>query len=351
MSYFNEDLEILAEYLDNSGLQGSSLLVTGATGLIGSVIVKAALKYNISHPERKLKICAMARSEQKALDVFKNEFDTLADAEKLGISFVFSDICEPISRDIRCEYIIHTACPTVSKFMVEHPTSVLDSIYMGTKNVLEYARGVNPRGVVYLSSMEVFGSVDSENRISEVELGKVDILNIRSCYPEGKRLAECMCKCYAEEYGVSVKIARLAQTFGAGVSKTENRVFAQFARSVMRGEDIVLHTTGESMGNYCYIADAVRAIFMLLEKGESGESYTVVNEEMTMQIKDMAALVTNAFSNGKSKLVFNIPETNVHGYAAPTKMRLSGEKLRSLGWTPTVNMIEAYRRMMPDLMD
>ncbi len=350
MSCFNEDLEILAEYLDNSGLQGSSLLVTGATGLIGSVIVKAVLKYNISHPERKIKIYAMARSEQKALNVFKNEFATLADAEKLGISFVFSDICEPISRDIRCEYIIHTACPTVSKYMVEHPTSVLDSIYMGTKNVLEYARGVNPRGVVYLSSMEVFGSVDSENRISEVELGKVDILNIRSCYPEGKRLAECMCKCYAEEYGVNVKIARLAQTFGAGVSKNENRVFAQFARSVMRGEDIVLHTTGESMGNYCYIADAVRAIFLLLEKGESGEAYTVVNEEMTMQIKDMAALVTNEFSNGKSKLVFNIPETNIHGYAAPTKMRLSGEKLRSLGWTPTVNMIEAYRRMMPDLL-
>ncbi len=351
MQYLEEDLIQLAAYIDGTALPNHSVLVTGGTGLIGSVIVKALHKYNALYPHKKIGICVMARNEEKALAVFQKEFSSLSEAEKQGVRFIFQDICTPIKEKIECDYIIHTANPTESKYFITHSVETMDSIYTGTKNMLEYAQRASVKGMVYLSSMEVFGSVSAEHRIAEEELGTVDLQKVRSCYPEGKRLAECMCKCYAEEYGVNVKIARLAQTFGAGVFTTENRVFAQFARSAVRGEDIVLHTTGESMGNYCYIADAVRAILLLLEKGESGEAYTVVNEEMTMQIRDMAKLVIEEFANGKSQLVFDIPQSNVYGYAAPTKMRLSGEKLRALGWEPAVGMVEAYRRMLPDLLE
>lgn len=167
--------------------------------------------------------------------------------------------------------------------------------------------------------------------------------------PKGKRLAECLCMSYASQYRVPVKVARLAQTFGAGVLPGENRVFAQFLRSALKGEDIVLHTKGQSVGNYCYTADAIEAILLLLVMGENGEAYTVVNEETTTAIADMADLVARYFSNGKSKVVFDIPQNNSFGYAPDTKMRLSSQKLRNLGWTPRVSLFEAYKRMISDL--
>ena len=197
--------------------------------------------------------------------------------------------------------------------------------------------------------MEVFGKKASTERVQESQLGDIDIQDVRSCYSEGKRLAELLCKSYAVEYQLSVKIARLAQTFGAGVLKTENRVFAQFARSAVKGENIILHTNGESIGNYCYTRDAIKAIFLILKTGKAGEAYTVVNEETTRTIRAMAEMVAERFSNGKSKVVFDIPEGNRFGYAPETKIQLSGEKLRTLGWMPEICLEEMYRRMIPDL--
>ncbi len=349
MNYLSDDIAVIENYFDQLKFGGSTIMVTGSTGLIGSIIVKSAISYNKNNPSNIIKLVAMARNKDKALSVYKEYFSSAEDAEKLGIIFCFQDICSPIDTKIKCDYIIHTANATNSKFLVSNPVEVMDSIYIGTRNVLEYAKNSNAKGAVYLSSMEVFGSVDSKQRITENGLGYVDIQNVRSCYPEGKRLAECMCKAYCSEYGVPVKVARLAQTFGAGVLPSENRVFAQFARSAVKGEDIVLHTTGESMGNYCYTTDAIAAILLLLKKGEWGEAYTVVNEEMTMEIRQMAQLIINEFSNGKGKVVFDIPESNIYGYAATTKMKLSSEKIRQLGWEPKVNMVSAYKRMIPDL--
>lgn len=350
MGYLEDDIKVIEEYINEAILAGKSILITGTTGLLGSIIVKSIICYNSEHPEKKINVYAMARSEEKVLSIYKDWFSYIAEAEKFGIYFVFQDICQPIANNINVDYIIHTANSTNSKFMISNPVEVMDSIYIGTRNILEYAKNAKVKGAVYLSSMEVFGSVDSKERITENELGYLDIQNVRSCYPEGKRLAECMCKSYFAQYGVPVKIARLAQTFGAGVLPYENRVFAQFARSAVAGNDIVLHTTGESMGNYCYTTDVIGAVLLLLKKGECGEAYTVVNEDMTMEIREMAQLVINEFSNGKSKLVFDIPKENIFGYALPTKMRLSSEKMRGLGWEPKIGMVEAYRRMLPNLI-
>ena len=119
----------------------------------------------------------------------------------------------------------------------------------GTTNVLEFAKAKNVRSMVYISSMEAFGITDpKKNLINEKDLGYIDILNPRSSYSEGKRICECICAAYFSQYGIPVKIARLAQTFGAGVPDSDTRVFAQFAKSAINGEDIVLHTKGESVG-------------------------------------------------------------------------------------------------------
>ena len=334
MNYLQEDLIILAEYI--KGFEGNTVLVTGATGLIGSLCIKAMQQNG------RINIIGLARNQEKVQQLFENTNNTI---------FLYQDIKDTIPDTVRCDYIIHTANSTTSQYFLSNPVEVVDSIYTGTKQVLEYARKQEIKGMVYLSSMEVFGVVKSDARVREDELGKLDIQNIRSCYSEGKRLAELLCKSYSEEYKVPVRIARLAQTFGAGVQKTENRVFAQFARSAIKGENIVLHTKGQSVGNYCYTRDVIKAIFLLLTNGENGDVYTVVNEETTRTIAEMAEMVAKEFSGGKSQVVFDIPQTNQYGYAPDTELRLSSEKLRSLGWLPEVDLKEMYERMIPSLIN
>lgn len=343
MTYLEQDLNMLADYIAERGLDKKTILITGATGLLGSLAVKAVLWANEKH-NTQIQVVAMARTKERVKAVFKEK------AESPYLRFVYQDIIDSIEIGGQVDYIIHTANSTTSKYFITNPVETMNSIYTGSRNVLEFAKDKKVQGLVYLSSMEVFGATDPNKRlISEKDLGYLDISNIRSCYSEGKRLVECMCKCYAEEYGVPVKIARLAQTFGAGISKDENRVFAQFARSAMNKTDIVLHTKGDSTGNYCYTADALKAIFLLLNAGENGEAYTVVNEESTMTIAEMAQMVARDIAGEEIQVVFDIPEGNVFGYAPKTSMRLSAQKLRELGWSPTVDLKNTYLRMMQGL--
>ncbi len=162
----------------------------------------------------------------------------------------------------------------------------------------------------------------------------------------GKRMAEHYCYIYHKQYKVPVKIARLAQVYGYGVDPDDNRVFAQFARAASSGEDVVLHTEGLSMGNYCESRDAINALLIILDRGQDGEAYNVVNEDNTMRICDMAMLVAERIAEGKIKVLYDIQKHNVFGYARDTKLRLSSEKLRKLGWKPRKNIEEMYRDLI-----
>jgi nucleoside-diphosphate-sugar epimerase len=218
----------------------------------------------------------------------------------------------------------------------------------GTKNILDLAKDKTSLGVVYLSSMEAFGAPDpAKPYVKEDDLGYIDIHNPRSSYSEGKRICECMCSSYASEYNVPVKIARLSQTFGAGISYEENRVFAQFAKAAMNKTDIVLHTAGKSVGNYCYTRDSVMGILLLLVRGNNGEAYTVANPESNITIGNMAKMVAEKLADNEIKVIFDIPESAMtFGYAPDVNMRLNSDKLQALGWKPVIGLEESYRRMM-----
>lgn len=343
LTELEKDLIDISEWIKKMEFGGAKILITGSTGLIGSLLIRAIGVYNSVYQDQ-ITVFAMARNKEKVAKQFEKYL------QKDWLEFLYQDICDSIAIDNDVDYIIHTANSTNSKYFMTNPVEVIQSIYLGTRQVLEIAREKKIKGCVYLSSMEVFGQVYKEERSKENELGYIDIKNVRSCYSEGKRMAECMCKAYAEEYGVPVRIARLAQTFGPGIQLEDNRVFAQFARSIINQNDLVLHTEGNSLGNYCYTADAIKAILLLLKKGGYGEPYNVVNEDTTISIRDMAKMVVDKFSNGNSKVIFDIPLENKYGYAADTKLKLSGKKINSLGWIPQVGLEEAYRRMINDML-
>lgn len=340
--FLQEDLEkIVGNNTFWKNLKNSTILITGATGLIGSLITKTVLCSN-RLKNTNIKIIAMIRNEEKARKIFGD----LLERENI---FLFKcDIAEKIDLLDHVDYIIHCASITTSNIMISHPVDVIQVAVNGTQNILNLAKEKSVKSMVYLSSMEVYGAFENapDEKVNEDMLGYINPLKIRSNYPESKRLCENLCVAYAAQYQVPVKIARLAQTFGAGVLPGENRVFAQFARSAMTGTDIVLHTLGKSEGNYCYTSDAVSAIFILLCKGENAQAYNVANEANHITIADMAHMVAENFAEKPIKVVFDIPESNTYGYASDTKMHLNAGKMMNLGWKPEVNLPEAYRRLI-----
>ena len=338
--YLQEDLERIARKAHELGLSGSTVYITGASGLVGSIVCRGLLAHNAWYAKAPISIIAGCRNLKKAKRLLGNQDEHLL--------FQQNDLRRGMSMPRQCDWIIHAACPTASREFMAEPVEVIDAIVLGTRNALEFARTRRVKGVLFVSSMEAFGQVSNgTSRSKEEDLGFIDLRSVRSCYPEGKRLAELLCHCYSKEYGVPAKVARLAQTFGAGVGPEEGRVFAQFARSAASGRDIVLHTEGQSMGNYCYLADAVCGMLTILVRGEIGQTYTVANEAMTMNIAQMADLVADKISGGRSQVVFDTSERNARGYAADTSLRLDASRLRSLGWKPLYGLVEAYERMLP----
>lgn len=324
-----------------------TILITGATGYIGSMLVKQFLKDN-NGGEVVDKLLLLVRDRQKAKNLFASEMlDTGIEVRFVECSLENLDI-DLI--DMSVDYIIHCAAPTTSSYMISHPVETADSIVLGTRNILELARRKNVKSMVYLSSMEVYGSVADIGRPrKEEELGEIRLDSARSCYSLGKRMAEHYCHIYTQEYGVPVKIARLAQTFGTGVRPEDNRVYMQFARAVEDKVDIVLKTEGLSVGNYCAIEDAVNAILTILDKGVDGECYNVVNESNTMRIKEMAQLVAEQVAGGAIEVRIELEDSAQTGYAPDTELRLSGEKLRALGWLPTKTIVEMYNDVIREI--
>lgn len=341
--YVQQDVERIAQ--DNSipwgCFEGKSILVTGATGLIGSLLIKALACRNRLF-DSKITIKALVRNEIKAKQIFH---------DILGRDFfeiVVNDVCNPITTS-RVDYVIHGACSTSSVEFVNKPVETIWTSIQGTRNILEFAKDNAVAGVVYLSSLEYYGVPPKQN-VDETDLGYLNPTSTRSSYSESKRMAECMCVSYASEYKVPVKAIRLAQTFGPGVSVSDNRVFAQFSHSIINNENIILHTKGDTSRNYCYTADAVSGILIVLAKGNPGEAYNIANPNTTISIAEMAKFVCENFGKDKSQLEFDLcKDESVFGYNPTMKISLVADKISNLGWTAKTNLYEMFEKTIASL--
>lgn len=340
-----QDLERIAEsdQIDWEKLRGASVLVTGATGLIGGLLARALVCASV-HRGLGITVLAVVRNREKAEKMYARFLDE-------GLKIRVCDILRPLELTDKVDYMIHGAGVTTSKDFIDHPVETILAALKGTEQLLELAKEKQVKSMVYLSSMEAYGVVEPEHYVvRETDYGYIDPLQVRSCYPESKRMAEGLCGAYAHEYKVPVKTARLAQTFGAGIAKTENRVFAQFARSILKGEDIVLHTDGSKAHCYCYTSDAVLGLLTVLLRGAAGEAYNVSNEATFGTIREMAEMLVAQYPESGSRLVFDIPEdTEKFGYAPASKMLVNAEKLEQLGWKAQIALPEMFERLMASM--
>ena len=316
--------EEIANIAKNLPLKDCTVLVTGATGMIGSsiidVLICASEKLN-----NKIKIIALSRDINKLKQRFSyNE-------EKSMIYFIEQDIVDRLKTKDRIDYIIHTASYADPKKYSLYPVeTILTNIY-GTNNLLEYCKSHNKTRILLTSTFEVYGKSEKRYLYRESDSGEIDLNQIRSCYPESKRVCEILMRCYYKEYGVDYVIARLCSIYGPTMAADDSKAHAQFIRNGLMGENIILKSEGLQKRTYCYLMDAISAILKVLFTGESGEVYNISYEKSVVTINQVAGTVANICN---TKVIHQEPtEDERIGFSTPKDCVLDNGKLRRLGWS------------------
>lgn len=319
-----------------SKLENKSILVTGATGLIGSAFVNLLMSFE----KTDLQVYAAGRNVNRAEKLYSKY------RNNSHFHFLQFDVTKPFDFDIDIDFVVDSSGASSPALYATKPVEVMESNILGVKNLLDYGKKHNIKKFVYVSSGEVYGEGDGRV-FTEDYSGYVNPLNPRSCYPIAKRASETLCVSYAKEYGIEVSIARPCHVYGPNFTESDNRVYAEFIRNALNGEDIVLKSKGGQFRSWIYVDDCAEALICILLRGENCEAYNIANSESNLTIRELAEIVAKEAGR---KVVFDIPSDGTGGNTTPiTKAVFSTEKLESLGWEAQIGIEEGIRRTIDAL--
>ncbi|MCR5223305.1 MAG: NAD(P)-dependent oxidoreductase [Lachnospiraceae bacterium] len=325
-------------------LSGKRILITGATGLIGSTLVKSLLEMN-DNDDTGMQLTLLVRDIEKA----ERRLGDLC--KRPDVELLPGDVCDAKTTNGRVwDMIVHGAGNAHPLAFSKYPVETMEANLTGTMNLLSHAKRQAESGtpidkIVFFSSGEIYGQapMETETGWTEEAAGVVDSMKERSCYPESKRAAETICRSYYSEYGIPAVVARLGYIFGSNNTEENTRADAQFFKKAAAGENIVLKSDGMQLRSYCYAKDAVSAVILLLTDGKPGEAYNVANMDCVVTIREFAQTMADAFS---VKLTFDIPDAVERaGYSQMKKEVLNAEKLYDLGWKPVYSLSAAMQDM------
>ena len=319
MGYLDDIQRVSAIGLPWNKISGCDILVTGATGLIGSSLVEVLM----AHRGRDFGVYVMGRNALRMQRLFERHI------KSDGFHMLVGDVTEPLLSDHSFQYIIHAASGASPSAFSHNPVETMKANILGVTNLIEYGMRHNLHRFLYVSSGEIYGEGDGRC-FTEDYSGYVDCTSPRSCYPSSKRAAETLCASYAAEYGVDVVIARPCHTFGPNFTENDNRVYAQFIRDILNNHDIVMKSTGEQYRSWCYVVDCVSGLLHILLKGKNGEAYNIADPDSSIRIGELAQMIA---SIGKKKVVFDIPTSDEkRGYNPVSQSVYCVDKLKQLGW-------------------
>ena len=328
---YQQDLRNIVSMPGIETLHGKTILITGATGMVGTHLIDALMLLG------DVKVYAVGRDKNRAMDRLGSYYDSPL------FTFVEQDVCNKFPSDIKPDIIIPLASNTHPLAYSQYPVETMLINIKGAEHALNLAVETGAT-VLYPSTVEVYGNAIGEDTFSEDYTGKLNLSTSRSCYTESKRSAEAMCQSFIAEKGAKVKIVRLSRLFGPTMLMTDSKASSQFIKKALAHEDIILKSEGNQLFSYTYITDAVRAMLHVLIYGEVGTAYNISCESCGVRLKEFAGLC--AQYNGKD-VIFELPsETERKGFSVAQKAVLDNSRLRSIGWTPLYNMKEALWRTL-----
>ena len=345
-NYIDDIHSAAIEALPWEKLQECNVLITGATGLIGGCLVEVLMSRG------DVNVYAAGRNEERAYRRFAEYKDNPRfHFFKYDVSRSLSEGTSSPSSEgnpIPFHYIIHAASDASPAAFASTPVDVIKSNIYGTANLIEYGMVNGMRRFLYVSTGEVYGEGGATEEtpdgpaFKETDSGYVNPVLPRSCYPSSKRAAETLCAAYKEQYDADVVIARPCHTYGPHFTPSDNRVYAQFIRNVLRGEDIVMKSDGSQFRSWCYVVDCVRALLYILLKGEAGEAYNIADKNSNVTIRQLAEMIAGAAGR---KVVLQIPkDSESKGYNRVTRSLFFTRKLEALGWSISGNMSDKLAR-------
>lgn len=326
-SIYVEDLEnSLKSIVGAQALRGKSLLITGATGMIGSFVVDVLLHGNKTM-NLGCKVICMGRNLEKAKSRFAQHWNCS------DFSFVQHNVNEPLPTYISgVDYVIHAASSTHPLAYATQPVETITTNILGAYYLLNYICKNAPRArFVLMSSVEVYG----QNRgdvmsFNEDYCGYIDCNSLRSGYPESKRLSESLCQAFLRENMVDFVSARLPRTYGPTMLMSDTKALSQFIKKGIAKEDIILKSKGEQLFSYAYVADVVSAVLTIMLVGKSGSAYNISSSESDIKLRDLAQMVADL--SGTS-LRYELPDSvEMAGYSTANVAVMDSSRLRELGW-------------------
>lgn len=338
-NYYSEDINNVCKLsLPCDELRGKSIMLSGATGLIGSFFVDVISEKNITDGLN-CTVYALVRNEGKA----KARFSKFADDTHLV--FIPYDVKYPLVTDTpeKIDYILHLASNTHPMLYATDPIGTITTNIIGLQNLLEFAAAHRCERFIFASSNEVYGENRGDAELFDEDYcGYINCNTLRAGYPESKRCGEALCQAYKSQKGLDVCVARLTRSYGPTMIMSDTKAVSQFIKKGVAGEDIVLKSEGTQYYSYTYTADAASGLLWILLAGESGEAYNIADISGDITLKDLASII--AEMNGK-KVVFELPDAvEAAGYSRATKARLDGSKIRALGWKPMYNIKTGMER-------
>ena len=321
-----EDVQLTANLnLSWDKLKDSTILISGASGLIGTFIIDVLMHKNL-HEGLNCKIYALGRNSAKAHARFASYMNDE------HFTFTAHDINYPLQRfDGTADYVLHLASNTHPADYAADPVGTILTNIIGLNNLLSFSTEHSTKRFLFTSSVEVYGENRGDTEyFSEDYCGKINIANARAGYPEAKRCGETLCQSYIKQYGLDVVIPRLSRTYGPTMQKNDSKAIAQFIHKAAAGEDIVLKSAGDQFYSYGYVADVVAGVFTVLFSGQTGEAYNIADEGSDITLRDLAKIAADYA--GRSVVFESSDAQEQAGYSTVTKAVLDAGKLKALGW-------------------
>jgi len=326
---YKEDISYILSTKGIDQLKGKTVLITGATGLLGMCMIDALITLG------EVNVIAVGRNKDKANDRLGEYYNSPQ------FTFLQQDVCQPFPSHLKVDYVIPLASNTHPKAYSQFPVETVLTNVKGAENALELAERCGAT-LLYPSSVEVYGNARGEDIFTEDYTGNLNLLNSRACYPESKRVCEALCQSYISEKGTDVKIVRLSRIFGPSMLLSDTKASSQFILKAVAGEDIVLKSKGNQFFSYTYVADAVAAMIYVMLNGAVGVPYNISVEACNVHLRDFAELCAKAV--GK-KVIFDLPdEVEQKGFSIAMNAILDNRQLLAIGWNPHYDMTNAVER-------
>lgn len=327
-----ESLHKILQLIDYDFMRGKSILVTGATGMIGSCLIDTLMLLNKDGVG--VTVYAVGRSREKVLKRFSYCCNDST------FKFLEQDVQDPLPMDLKVDFIIPLASYTHPLAYSQFPIETIFINVNGARNALELAARCGAT-VIYPSSVEIYGNAYREEPFKEQDTGELYLSTARACYTESKRLCEAMCQSYISERGVDARILRFSRVFGPTMLMEDSKASSQFIKKAIAGEDIILKSEGNQFFSYTYVLDAISAILCIIGGGCCGEAYNVASKEFNVYLRSFASACAKYAG---TNVVFDIPsEIERKGYSVAAYAIMDGTKLNDIGWKPLFSFKDAIR--------